>query len=153
MTDPEQLVPSVLGLERAFSQLGRPDSLLPLLDTLLARQPNQPTLRTVQLRTLVTARRDEDARRAFDQWVAVTPRDATPYREYARLLLDEQRTLAADSILQEATKWLGSTRELAAELAQLAPALADGFAVGELTRATRVLGELRDRLRAGEGGG
>ncbi len=41
----------------------------------------------------------------------------------------------------------------AAELAQLAPALADGFAVGELARATRVLGELRDRLRAGEGGG
>ncbi len=123
MADPEQVVPAVLGLERAFFQLGRSDSLLPLLDTLLARQPSQPTIRTVQLRTLVTARRDVDARRAFDQWIAVAPRDATPYREYARLLLDEQRTLAADTVLQEATKRLGSSRELAAELAQLRAAL------------------------------
>jgi tetratricopeptide (TPR) repeat protein len=123
MADQEQLVPAVLGLERAYSQLGRTDSLLPVLDTLLARQPAQPTLRTVQLRSLVTARRDEEARRAFDQWIAVAPRDATPYREYARLLLDAQRTRAADSVLQEATRWLGSTRELAAELAQLRAAL------------------------------
>ncbi len=123
MSDPEQLVAAVLGLERGFSQLGRPDSLLPLLDTLLARRPTQPTLRTVQLRTLVTVRRDDEARKAFDHWVAVAPRDATPYREYARLLLDEQRTLAADTVLQEATKWLGSTRDFAAELAQLRAAL------------------------------
>ncbi|MFN8581464.1 MAG: hypothetical protein U0163_10865 [Gemmatimonadaceae bacterium] len=51
------------------------------------------------------------------------PRDATPYREYARLLLDEQRTLAADTILQEATRWLGATKDLSAELAQLRAAL------------------------------
>ncbi|MFN8572323.1 MAG: hypothetical protein U0132_09710 [Gemmatimonadaceae bacterium] len=123
MADPEQLVAAILGLERGFSQLGRPDSLLPLLDTVLARRPTQPTLRTVQLRTLVTLRRDDEARKAFDHWVAVSPRDATPYREYARLLLDEQRTLAADSILQEATRWLGTTRDLAAEVAQLRAAL------------------------------
>ncbi|MBV6521612.1 MAG: hypothetical protein MNPFHGCM_01755 [Gemmatimonadaceae bacterium] len=123
LADIEQLVPAVLGLERAYSQLGRPDSLLPLLDTLLARQPANPTIRTVQLRTLTTIRRDEDARRAFVQWVAVTPRDPAPYREYARLLLDDLRTLAADSVLQAATRALGSSRELAAELAQLRAAL------------------------------
>lgn len=123
MTDPEHLVAGVLGLERAYSQLGQPDAFLPLLDTLLARRPTQPTLRTVQLRSLVTVRRDEEARRAFDQWVAVAGNDATPYREYARLLLDDQRTAAADSVLQEATRTLGTTRELSAELAQLRAAL------------------------------
>lgn len=123
LSDPEYLVGAVLGLERVLSQLGRADSLLPLLDTLLVRQPQQPTLRTIQLRTLVMARRDAEARRAFDHWVALAPRDPVPYREFARLLLDEQRTLAADTVLQEATTWLGSTRELAAELAQLRAAL------------------------------
>ncbi|MFN8581463.1 MAG: hypothetical protein U0163_10860 [Gemmatimonadaceae bacterium] len=72
MSDPEQLIAGVLGIERSYSQLGRPDSLLPLLDTLLAKRPTQPTLRAIQLRTLVTVRRDDEARKAFDQWVAVS---------------------------------------------------------------------------------
>jgi hypothetical protein len=119
----DQVVAAVLGLERCYAQLGRGEQLLPLLDTLLARRPDHPTLRTVQLRTLTSVGRDDDARQAFENWSALAPNDPTPYREYARLLLDDGHTLAADTVLREATRVLGTTRELATELAQLRAAL------------------------------
>lgn len=121
--DGDQVVAAMLGLERCWSQVGHPDSLIPVLDSALSRRPQNPTLRAVQLRTLTALHRDDEVQRAFDQWVAFAPRDAAPYREYARMLLDDGRTKAADTVLQEATRTLGGTRELAAELAQLRAAL------------------------------
>ena len=109
----------ILGLERVYYQLGQSDSLLPLLRTLLAGRPRDPTLRTVQLRTLVMLHRDMDAYGTFIDWANSSPRESTPYREYARLLLEQNRTAAADSVLQLAAKQLSSMQELAAELAQL----------------------------------
>src|SRR6185503_12341920 len=47
-------VQALLGLERAYAELGHPDSLLAPLDTLIAAYPHEPTFRTVQLRTLQT---------------------------------------------------------------------------------------------------
>jgi tetratricopeptide (TPR) repeat protein len=113
----------VLGLERCYSQIGRSDSLLPLVDTLLADRPTDPTLRTIQLRTLDGLRRFADAEAAFDRWVAVSPREAGPYREYARLLLDGGRAAAADTVLRSAVQVLGGSRDLAAEFAQMQGAL------------------------------
>lgn len=113
----------VLGLERVYYQLGQSDSLLPLLRTLLAGRPRDPTLRTVQLRTLIMLHRDMDAYGTFVEWANASPKESTPYREYARMLLDENRTAAADSVLQMAAKQLSSMQDLAAELAQLRAAL------------------------------
>ncbi len=113
----------VLGLERVYYQLGQSDSLLPLLRSLLAGRPRDPTLRTVQLRTLVMLHRDFDAYGTFIEWANASPRESTPFREYARLLLDQNRTAAADSVLQLAAKQLSNMQELAAELAQLRAAL------------------------------
>ena len=114
---------AVLGLERCYHMIGRPDSLLPLLDTLFLRKPKDPTLRVVQLRTLSTVRDERGLRLAFEQWSALEPREPTPYREYARILLDMGRALAADSILRSAVAALGSSRDLAAEFAQMQAAL------------------------------
>jgi tetratricopeptide (TPR) repeat protein len=114
---------AVLGLERCYGMIGRPDSILPLLDTLLLRKPGEPTLRTVQLRTLSTLRRDADLATAFAQWTSIGPREATPYRVYAQVLLDQGRARGADSVLQSAAEALGGTRELAAEFAQMQVAL------------------------------
>jgi tetratricopeptide (TPR) repeat protein len=113
----------VPGLERVYSLLGQTDSLVPLIDSLVQRRPRDPTLRTVQLRTLSGLRRDDDARQAFERWLQYVPRDATPYREYARLLLDAGRSAAADTVLLRAQRALGGSRDVSAELAQLRAAM------------------------------
>ncbi|MEO7962339.1 MAG: hypothetical protein ABIT38_00350, partial [Gemmatimonadaceae bacterium] len=119
----EDPVGAVLGLERCYSIAGASQTMLPLLDTLLAAKPRDPTLRTVHLRTLVNLRRDAEAETAFAQWTALSPREPTPFREYARLLLDQGRAAAADTVLQGAVRSIGGTRDLAAEFAQMQAAL------------------------------
>ena len=114
---------AVLGLERCYHMVGHPDSLLPLLDTLFVRKPTDPTLRIVQLRTLSTMRDMRGLALAFEQWASLEPREPAPYREYARILLDMGRALAADSVLRSAVEALGSSRDLAAEFAQMQAAL------------------------------
>ena len=82
-----------------------------------------PTYRSIQLRTLRTAGRDAQARDAFERWVDASPRDVAPYREWARMLLEDGRTAGADSVLQRAELALGSARGLATETAQLRAAM------------------------------
>src|SRR6186713_1590913 len=96
------LTGSILGIERVYDQLGKRDSIVPLLDTLLAKYPQEPMLRTIQLRTLSYLHRDAAAAAAFERWAQLAPRDGAPYREYARLLLDDGRSASADTVLQRA---------------------------------------------------
>jgi tetratricopeptide (TPR) repeat protein len=113
----------VLGLERVFSQLAQDDSVLPTLDSLLTLTPTDKTLRGVQLRVLRSLGREADARAAFEAWVKLVPHDPVPYREYAGELLNDGRTAAADTVLQQASALLGSTKALTIEVAQLRAAL------------------------------
>lgn len=113
------LTQGVLGLERSFGSLGQEDSLLPTLDALLRAAPRDPTLRGVLLRTQRSLGRDAAARRAFEDWRALNPRDPAPYREYVRILLTDRRTAPADSVLQQAVASLGGAREFATEFADL----------------------------------
>jgi hypothetical protein len=112
-------VEALLGLERAYSELGHSDSLLPVLDTLIAASPREATFRTVQLRTLESLGRDAEARTAFDRWVRSAPGDADPFREYATLLLDHNQPAAADSIIRRAGDALGTTRALTLQIANV----------------------------------
>ena len=115
----ESLTASILGIERVYDQLGKRDSILPLIDSLIAKRPRETTLRTIQLRTLAYLHRDEATAVAFDRWVQSAPRDASPYREYARLLLDDGRSASADTVLQRAQRALGGTKDITVEMAQL----------------------------------
>lgn len=110
---------ALLGLERAYAELGMSDSLLAPLDSLIARRPRESLYRSVQLRTLQILRRDDQLRAAFERWVRESPRDPAPYREYARLLLQLGRSATADSIVQQGRLSLGSARDLEFETAQL----------------------------------
>ena len=110
---------SILGLERVFAELNHTDSLLPVLDTVIAQRPKDAVFRSVQLRALRMLARQDDERAAFERWVRDAPRDPTPYRDYARSLLDEGRPQAADSVLDRAQRALGSGREFLVETAQL----------------------------------
>lgn len=110
---------ALLGLERTYAELQVSDSLLPTLDTLIQRQPREPLYRTVQLRTLQILRREDALRGAFEAWARAVPRDPTPYREYARILLALGRSAAADSVVAASRLALGSGRALAFETGQL----------------------------------
>ena len=111
---------ALLGLERAYAALGITDSLLAPLDTLIARRPRETLYRTVQLRALMMLHRDDALRAAFQRWTQVQPGDPTPYREYARQLLQLGRTQEADSVVQASRRALGGGgRDLAFETAQL----------------------------------
>src|SRR4051794_22529606 len=104
-------VNALLGLERVYAELGWSDSLVTSLDTLIAENPHEETYRTVQLRTLQTVGREADLRRAFDKWIHDMPTSAAPYREYARLLLQKNRSAAADSVLARARQTLGTMKD------------------------------------------
>lgn len=110
---------ALYGLERCAAETGGADTLLAIIDSVLVRRPRDPVARTIQLRTLTSAHRASAARLAFEQWVNAVPGDATPFREYARLLLDAGLTRTADTVLTFATQRLGSGRAVAAELAEL----------------------------------
>jgi tetratricopeptide (TPR) repeat protein len=110
---------AVLGLERVFSELNHTDSLLPILDTVIAERPKDAVFRSVQLRAYRMLGRADEERTAFERWVQDSPRDPTPYRDYARALLEEGRPQAADSVLDRAERALGSGREFLVETAQL----------------------------------
>lgn len=117
------LVPALLGLERVFAQLGWNDSIVPIVDSAVARNPREPIARTMQLRVLRTLRRDAESRAAFADWVRAAPGDIAPYREWARLLLGEGRVATVDSVLDDARRALGSTSGLTVEVAQVRAAL------------------------------
>jgi tetratricopeptide (TPR) repeat protein len=117
------VVPALLGLERVFAQLGWNDSIVPIVDSAVAKSPREPIARTMQLRVLRTLRRDAESREAFASWVRAAPGDIAPYREWARLLLAEGRVSAVDSVLTEARRVLGSTSGLTVEVAQVRSAL------------------------------
>jgi tetratricopeptide (TPR) repeat protein len=128
---------AILGLERVWDELGQRDSIVPVVATVLRTRPADPTLRGVQLRALVTLRRDEEARGAYDAWRRAAPGDPAPFREYARLLLQAGRTAAADTVLREAVPALRGPRgqrALALELAQLHVALGAWTRAGESWR-------------------
>ncbi|MBX3175236.1 MAG: hypothetical protein KF709_12535 [Gemmatimonadaceae bacterium] len=126
----------MLGLERTYAMMGEEAELLPLLDSLIPITPSEPQLRSVQLRTLLALGRDIDARKAFAAWRDLRPGDVTPYRDYARVLLYNNRTASADSVLREAAGALGNTRSLLLESAQLRAALGRWGEAAEAWRET-----------------
>ena len=125
---------AVLGLERVYAELGMSDSLLAPLDTLIAAFPREPIYRTVQLRTLQILRRDDRLRDAFERWVRAVPRDPSPYREYARMLLQFGRASAADSVVARGRIALGGLKDLEYENAQSRAAMGDWIASAQSWR-------------------
>ena len=116
---------AMLGLERVYAQLGRSDSLLPLLDSAIARQPHVTALRSAQLRTLRSLGDRAGMQRAYEQWRHDLPHEAAPYQEYARMLIEDGFTAQADTVLQqgEADSGGGGGRGFSYEVAQLDAAM------------------------------
>ncbi|MDE3151331.1 MAG: hypothetical protein KGL93_03695 [Gemmatimonadota bacterium] len=123
LASPGDRVNAMLGLERAYAEIGSTDSVLAPVDSLIGLYPREPVYRTIQLRAYTMLARPDDARRSFDAWVKALPGTPDPYREYSRLLLERGQAAAADSIIQMAGTALGTTSSLQMELAQSRAAL------------------------------
>ncbi len=121
--DGDKVALSLLGLERVWSELGMRDSIIPVVQRVVQLRPTDPVARSIQLRGLVAIGRDDEARLAFTSWRRAAGNDGAPFREYARLLLQQGRAQAADSVLGEAGRLLGSGGALSGEVAQLHVAL------------------------------
>jgi tetratricopeptide (TPR) repeat protein len=126
---------ALLGLERVLAELNWTDSLLAPLDTLLRRDPANPVFRSAQLRSLQSLNRDSEARRAFDDWKRAADKDPAPYREYARMLLQRNRSASADSVVAEGERALGSIRGLETEVAQVRASAGQWVAAANAWRA------------------
>lgn len=118
-TEGDRIALAMLGFERVMAEQGQLDSIMPVVERVLQFRPTDPTARMVQLRTLSGLARDDEARAAFLAWRRANPGDPAPYREYARLLLQRGRSLAADTVLADATRFLGRNAALTGETAQL----------------------------------
>ncbi|MDQ6612871.1 MAG: hypothetical protein M3Y64_10590, partial [Gemmatimonadota bacterium] len=121
--DGDQADMALLGLERVWAEAGLRDSVLPVVQRVLLLRRSDPVARGIQLRSLIASAQDEAARMAFTDWRRANPTESTPYREYAKLLISVGRVKAADTVLTEAARMLGSGRELSSEVAQLNIAL------------------------------
>ena len=141
-------VNALLGLERVYSELGRTDSLLPPLDTLIAANPREETYRAVELRTLHALGRDAGVRAAFDTWVREFPSSAAPYRAYAQLLLQNNQSAAADSVLARAAQALGTTRAVQLEVAQARAAQGQWVESAEAWRLALIAGDYLEQAAA-----
>jgi tetratricopeptide (TPR) repeat protein len=116
-------LPAMLGLERVYAQLGRSDSLLPVLDSAIARQPHSSALRAAQLRTFRSLGDRAGLQRAYDAWRRDVPHDPAPYQAYARMLIEDGYTAQADTVLQQGESDAGGGRGFSYEVAQLDAAM------------------------------
>jgi tetratricopeptide (TPR) repeat protein len=116
-------LPAMLGLERSYAAIGWTDSMVAVIDSAIRTKPREATFRSVQLRTYQMLGRGAAARDAFEQWAHDFPREAGPYREYARMLIDAQQPHTADTVLQRAQRVLGGSRDFQMEIAQTRAAL------------------------------
>ena len=119
----DQIALALLGLERVWHESAQRDSIVPVVNDVLAQRPGDPVARSIQFRALSAASRDEDLRLAFVAWRRAVPDDAAPWREYVRTLMSMGRPLAADSVLANAARVLGRSSELTGEVAQIAATL------------------------------
>lgn len=107
---------SLIGLERLLSIEGRLQDMIPVIQRHLKAVPDSPIGRQMLLRI------DDDLDRgaAFDSaanaWIRAVPRDATPYREIARLLMQRGKDTAAVRVLERGRKRLKSDDDLGLEL-------------------------------------
>ncbi len=110
---------ALLGMERVYAAMSQSDSMIPVADSVARAHPSEVLAQIVRLRVLLYARRPAAANAAFTEWARRAPTQITPYREYARLLLDAGKLSSADSVITAAGRLPGGDRALAVERARV----------------------------------
>lgn len=110
---------AILALERVSRSAGDLESALPWIERAVAAAPEQAALRQLHLRILVDLGRTAEVERAGAQWIAIAPREVSPYRELALALARLGARDSALAVLERGRGALGGPPALAAELGDL----------------------------------
>ena len=119
------MMAALLGLERVYAAMSQSDSLVPIADSIARAHPTETLVQIIRLRVLLYAHRPAAATAGFAEWTKRAPTQITPYREYARLLLEAGNLPLADSVIAAASSLPGADRALAAERARVQGARGD----------------------------
>ena len=117
-SDPSS-VAALLGLERVLPGLNRLPELIPLVQHARAAAPDNALVRGVELRMYASLGEGDSVAAVVRRWAAATPRDESPYREWAIVLQDRRLMDDARRALLQGREALGRPTALAVELAEL----------------------------------
>lgn len=109
---------ALLGLERVLTPDNQLESLIPQLDTALALQPDNRSVRSLQIRVLTALADLDRLEEAAREWIAVSPGSAEPYAEWARAAVKLGESELATAILGEGVVTVGDAA-LAQDMAEL----------------------------------
>ncbi len=112
-------IPALLGLERVLFVLNRMPELLPLVQKARARAPENPALRSLELRTYAALNEGDSLEAAALRWAASAPLSDAPYREWGLALVDHRMWDDARRAYLTGRQTLGGEGTLAIELAEL----------------------------------
>jgi len=112
-------IPALLGLERVLFVLNRMPELLPLVQKARARAPENPALRSLELRTYAALNEGDSLEAAALRWAASVPLSDAPYREWGLALVDHRMWDDARRAYLTGRQTLGGEGTLAIELAEL----------------------------------
>jgi len=112
-------IPALLGLERVLFVLNRMPELLPLVQRARVRAPENPALRSLELRTYAALNEGDSLEAAALRWAATAPHSDAPYREWGLALVDHRMWDDARRAYLTGRKTLGGEGTLAIELAEL----------------------------------
>jgi len=112
-------VPALLGLERTLYVLNRMPELLPLVQRARERSPENPALRSLEVRVYAALNEPDSLETVVMRWAATNPRSDVPYREWGLALADHRRWDEARRAYLTGRKTLGGEGTLAIELAEL----------------------------------
>jgi hypothetical protein len=110
-------VQALLGVERAYTQLGQRDTILAVVRRALARDSVHVIARTIEVRTARASGGESAAADAIRRWMAAAPDSDVPWRELVRLLTALRR-------FDEARVAVDSTRARFRDPGRLRPELA-----------------------------
>ncbi|HEY3221229.1 MAG TPA: hypothetical protein VGJ80_10905 [Gemmatimonadales bacterium] len=111
-------IPALLGLERTLFVLNRMPELLPPVQAARARQPDSPTLRSLELRVYAALNQPDSLEAIVRRWAASAPQSEAPYREWGLALADRRMWDEARRAFLIGSRSLGDGA-LAIELAEL----------------------------------
>ena len=112
-------IPALLGLERVLFVLNRMPELLPLVQRARVHAPDNPALRSLELRTYAALNEGDSLEAAALRWAATAPHSDAPYREWGLALVDHRMWDDARRAYLTGRKTLGGEGTLAIELAEL----------------------------------